>query len=231
MRFKIYFIEREQVAVSFDGKLFVINPAESVLVGGRARSARPPTSERKSSNSGPSKQANFTGKVDCAISPVRENFVVFTGEVKESSWKVLYPSMHEIEKEEDGILGLHLDEELSVKFYVDAKEDSAFLIKQGKFRIFYANSRYLSSVDSLELAIRDIKKFFVRKLDFAFLPLDVETPKVIDFLSKVKPKYLIPLLPGGNPGVVEDFVKDYQFIHTSVLLYSGNCEIFEFNLI
>ncbi len=230
MRFKIYFIEREQVAVSLDGKLFLINPTSPHEHGAPGEGSKNPF--RKMDDLGVPGQAHSTREnVDCGITPERENFVVFTGEVRESSWKVLYPSMPELEKEEDGILGLHLDEELSVKFYVDAKEDSAFLIKQGKFRIFYANSRYLSNVDSLELAMKDIKKFFVRKLDFAFLPVDVETPKITDFLSKVKPKYLIPLLPGGNPEIVEDFVKDYQFIHTSVLLYSGNCEIFEFNLI
>jgi len=230
MRFKIYFIEGEQVAVSFDGKLFLINPTSPHVHSAPEEGSK--NFFRKTDDLGVPEQSHSTRENDdCAITPESKNFVVFTGEVKESPWRALYPSMPELEKEEDGILGLHLDEELSVKFYVDAKEDSAFLIRQGKFRIFYANSRYLSNVDSLELAIRDIKKFFVRKLDFAFLPLGGETDKVTDFLSKVKPKYLIPLLPGGNPGVVEDFVKDYQFIHTSVLLYSGNCEIFEFNLI
>ena len=198
MRFRIYFIERENVAVSFEEKLFIINPA---------------------------------GETNCEIRPEKESFVILTEKLEKIPENTIHPFMSNLKMEKERILDYHFDQEISLKFYINTEKSSAFLIKRGKFRIFYADSQYFKYVDSMELVIRDIKKFFVRKLDFAFLPLETQTDRVIDFLVNVKPKYFVPLLPEGNHRIIEDFVKDYKFVHTSVLLYSGNCETFEFNLI
>ncbi len=113
-------------------------------------------------------------------------------------------------------------------------EQYAVLVKKGKFRFFYMDSNYMFNIKDqlIHDIVADLKKFFVRRIDIAFLPLVPEdNSSLTNLLLDLKPKRFAPLLPTNDPGLIENFVRENIFEKTSILIYTRKCDRFKFNLI
>lgn len=130
-------------------------------------------------------------------------------------------------------ININLEKNLEVSFYPN-RESFAVLIKRGKFRFLYMDSNYITNVGHQLISdiVSDLKKFFVRRIDIAYLPLISSNDKILkELLIDLKPKRLAPLLPTNEIFLIEDFVKNNIFEKTAVLIYDRECDRFKFNLI
>ncbi len=114
------------------------------------------------------------------------------------------------------------------------KRSYAVLIKRGKFRFLYIDSNYMGNVSNDLIAdiVSDLKKFFVRRIDIAYLPIipgeNLSTKRT---LLDLKPRRFAPLLPTNNVNLIEEFARKNIFEKTAILVYDGKCDRFRFNLI
>ncbi len=126
-----------------------------------------------------------------------------------------------------------LENGIEVSTYPD-KGSYAVLVKKGKFRFLYMDSNYMgnASAELISDIVSDLKKFFVRKVDIAYLPLNPgENLPLKKFLSDLKPRRFAPLLPTNDVNLIEEFARKNIFEKTAILIYDRKCDKFRFNLI
>ncbi len=126
-----------------------------------------------------------------------------------------------------------INEDLELTLYSLDKKSYSVLIRKGKYRFFYATSQFFQKAGKrIEEVITDLGGYFSRRLDFAILPVTQgENALVVQFLKKIKPRYLAPLLVEGGNRVIEEFLEKFGLNETAVLIYNQLPEVFGFNLI